>query len=80
MRKRVQKEKPRVCFSIRREMLLNFVQLEQELLIHVPAWEEENGKPLLVNGIHFLGQLQEAVRAEEAKAESKKVGYRFSIS
>ncbi|PVF98682.1 hypothetical protein CPB86DRAFT_814523 [Serendipita vermifera] len=57
MRKRVQKEKPR---------------LEQELIVSVPEWEAENGKPLLVNGIHFLGILEEAVRAEEAKAESKK--------
>jgi len=32
------------------------------------------GKPFLVNGIHFMGRLEEAVRAEEAKAESKKVG------
>lgn len=57
MRKRVQKEKPK---------------LEQELLISVPEWEAENGKPLLVNGTHFLGQLEEAVKSEEAKAESKK--------
>ncbi|KAG8816432.1 hypothetical protein FRC19_000363, partial [Serendipita sp. 401] len=57
MRKRVVKEKPK---------------LEQELLISVPHWEEENGKPLLVNGIHFMGVLQEAVRVEEAKADTKK--------
>jgi hypothetical protein len=48
-------------------------QLEQELLISVPYWEGEVGKPLLVNGIHFMGLLEEAVRAEEAKADSKKV-------
>lgn len=49
------------------------LQLEQELLVSVPHWETENGRPLLVNGIHFLGQLEEAVRVDEAKAESKKV-------
>jgi len=48
-------------------------QLEQELLISVPYWEGEVGKPLLVNGIHFMGLLEEAVRADEAKADSKKV-------
>jgi hypothetical protein len=48
-------------------------QLEQELLISVPHWEGEVGKPLLVNGIHFMGVLEEAVRADEAKADSKKV-------
>ena len=74
MRKRVLKEKPKVWLPFKVPMHSNVAQqLEQELLISVPYWEGEVGKPLLVNGIHFMGLLQEAMRADEAKADSKKV-------
>ncbi|KXN82934.1 Anaphase spindle elongation protein 1 [Leucoagaricus sp. SymC.cos] len=49
-RKRVSKEKPR---------------LERDLLSSIPAWEEETGRPFLVNGESFLPMLMEAVAASD---------------
>ncbi|KAL5521148.1 hypothetical protein ACEPAG_9070 [Sanghuangporus baumii] len=43
MRKRVMREKPR---------------LEQELLLTIPAWEESEGRPFLVNGARMLEVLE----------------------
>ncbi|KAL5504914.1 ASE1 [Sanghuangporus vaninii] len=43
MRKRVMREKPR---------------LEQELLLSIPAWEESEGRPFLVNGARMLEVLE----------------------
>ncbi|TFK70232.1 hypothetical protein BDN72DRAFT_888069 [Pluteus cervinus] len=50
MRKRVQKEKPR---------------LELDLLNSIPAWEQETGHPFLVNGESILKMLMEIVSAAD---------------
>lgn len=56
-RKRVVKEKPR---------------LEQELRSLIPEWEQDHGRPLLVNGARFLDELERAQEAEQAEKENKK--------
>ncbi|KAJ3509210.1 hypothetical protein NLJ89_g5340 [Agrocybe chaxingu] len=56
MRKRVSKEKPR---------------LEQELLVSIPAWEDEAGRPFLVHGESFLQILLEAVSANDQENRRK---------
>ncbi|EIN04705.1 hypothetical protein PUNSTDRAFT_122740 [Punctularia strigosozonata HHB-11173 SS5] len=50
MRKRVQKEKPR---------------LEQDLLTAIPAWEEQSGRPFLVHGESIMQILLESIAAHE---------------
>ncbi|KAJ3534779.1 hypothetical protein NMY22_g6771 [Coprinellus aureogranulatus] len=57
MRKRVQKEKPR---------------LEQDLLVSIPAWEQETGKPFLVHGQMILQVIMEAVSAKEQENAKRK--------
>ena len=53
MRKRVSREKPRVCVcSYHHCNQTKVEQLEQDLLLSIPTWEEENGKPFLVNGVN----------------------------
>ncbi|KDR79106.1 hypothetical protein GALMADRAFT_92933 [Galerina marginata CBS 339.88] len=56
MRKRVSKEKPR---------------LEQDLLISIPAWEEDAGRPFLVHGESFLQMLMETVSATDQENKRK---------
>ncbi|KAG6831554.1 hypothetical protein H0H92_009473 [Tricholoma furcatifolium] len=56
MRKRVTKEKPR---------------LEQDLLVSIPAWEEEAGRPFLVHGQSLLQLLMEAVSASDQENKRK---------
>ncbi|KAF9451602.1 hypothetical protein P691DRAFT_699098 [Macrolepiota fuliginosa MF-IS2] len=50
MRKRVSKEKPR---------------LEQDLLVSIPAWEQDTSRPFLVHGESFLQMLTETVAAAD---------------
>ncbi|KAF5339848.1 hypothetical protein D9611_009161 [Ephemerocybe angulata] len=57
MRKRVQKEKPR---------------LEQDLLAAIPSWELETGKPFLVHGESILQLLHETVAAQEQESLKRK--------
>ncbi|SCV69366.1 BQ2448_2386 [Microbotryum intermedium] len=56
-RKRVVKEKPR---------------LEAELRQFIPAWEQQNQRPFLVNGVRFLDDLETKIGAEMAEKENKK--------
>ncbi|KAF8901151.1 microtubule associated protein-domain-containing protein [Gymnopilus junonius] len=56
MRKRVSKEKPR---------------LEQDLLVSIPAWEEETGRPFLVHGESILQMLMEVVSAADQENKRK---------
>ncbi|KAM0786940.1 hypothetical protein ACM66B_002361 [Microbotryomycetes sp. NB124-2] len=56
-RKRVAKEKPR---------------LEQELRQIIPAWEQDNQRPFLVNGTRFIDELDFKLEAEAAEKENKK--------
>ncbi|PPR07863.1 hypothetical protein CVT24_005600 [Panaeolus cyanescens] len=56
MRKRVQKEKPR---------------LEQDLLVSIPAWEESHGRLFLVNGESFMQMLLDAVSTAEQENKKK---------
>ncbi|KAK4052832.1 Microtubule bundling protein [Microbotryomycetes sp. JL201] len=56
-RKRVAKEKPR---------------LEQELRQIIPAWEQDNQRPFLVNGTRFIDELDMKLEAEATEKENKK--------
>ncbi|KAF9044417.1 microtubule associated protein-domain-containing protein [Panaeolus papilionaceus] len=56
MRKRVQKEKPR---------------LEQDLLVSIPAWEEKHSRLFLVHGESFMQLLLETVGAAEQENKRK---------
>ncbi|KZP14853.1 hypothetical protein FIBSPDRAFT_833637 [Athelia psychrophila] len=56
MRKRVQKEKPR---------------LEQDLLLSIPTWEEEAGRPFLVHGESIMRILSETSTATEQENKRK---------
>ncbi|KAG8744287.1 hypothetical protein FRC10_010450 [Ceratobasidium sp. 414] len=59
MRKRVQREKPK---------------LEQELLRELAAWEEERGRPFTVEGVRFLDTIREVIEAEQINKENRKRG------
>ncbi|KAK7692082.1 hypothetical protein QCA50_005488 [Cerrena zonata] len=63
MRKRVQKEKPR---------------LEQDLLISIPAWEAETGRTFLVHSQSILRILQETVGVVSEKENSTNANGRRS--
>ncbi|EJD08479.1 uncharacterized protein FOMMEDRAFT_116908 [Fomitiporia mediterranea MF3/22] len=57
MRKRVKREKPR---------------LEQELLNSIPAWEEAEGRPFLVNGVRVMEVLESlGATAKESSRQTK---------
>ncbi|KAM0752168.1 hypothetical protein T439DRAFT_324245 [Meredithblackwellia eburnea MCA 4105] len=56
-RKRVAKEKPK---------------LETELRQLIPAWESENNRPFLLNGVRFLDSLDQQIEQELAEKENKK--------
>ncbi|KAI5477642.1 microtubule associated protein [Pseudohyphozyma bogoriensis] len=47
-------------------------KLESELRVLIPNWEEEHGRPFLVNGSRFLDDLEAKLEAEAAEKESKK--------
>ncbi|EAU86943.2 hypothetical protein CC1G_09800 [Coprinopsis cinerea okayama7 len=57
MRKRVQKEKPR---------------LEQDLLASLPAWEQETGQPFLVYGESMLAALMETISQAQQENANKR--------
>lgn len=57
MRKRVQKEKPK---------------LEQELRGAIPAWEREQGRPFFVRGVRALDMIDEAAAEKENKKRPNK--------
>ncbi|QRV78639.1 microtubule associated protein (ASE1) [Ceratobasidium sp. AG-Ba] len=59
MRKRVQREKPK---------------LEAELLKELTAWEEERGRPFTVEGVRFLDTIKEVIEAEQQDKENRKRG------
>ncbi|THH04962.1 hypothetical protein EW145_g5143 [Phellinidium pouzarii] len=50
MRKRVSREKPR---------------LEKDLLISIPAWEDKEGRPFLVNGVSIIDVLLETMGIQD---------------
>ncbi|KAK7456984.1 Microtubule bundling protein [Stygiomarasmius scandens] len=59
MRKRVQKEKPR---------------LEQDLLASIPIWEQETNRPFLVHGESMLQLLMETVSAADKENSKRNAG------
>ncbi|KIY53826.1 hypothetical protein FISHEDRAFT_32586, partial [Fistulina hepatica ATCC 64428] len=63
MRKRVQKEKPR---------------LEQDLLASVPAWENETGRPFLVHGESILHILMDIMATADQENKRKPTRGGFS--
>ncbi|KAL8280672.1 hypothetical protein RQP46_006995 [Phenoliferia psychrophenolica] len=58
-RKRVIKDKPK---------------LESELRQIIPQWEQEHGRPFLINGRRFIDSLDQRLEAEAAEKELKKRG------
>lgn len=54
-------------------MSLISVQIEAELLSVLPAWEEANGRPFMVQGYRVVDRIQDAIDAKEAAKEAKKV-------
>jgi len=54
------------------------IQLEQDLLISIPAWEKATSRPFLVHGQSFLPLLMEAVAA--AEQENKRRSRAGSVS
>lgn len=67
MRKRVSKEKPRVRASPDSSATIadTRVQLEQDLLASIPAWETETGRAFLVHGESMLQLLMETASAND---------------
>jgi len=47
------------------------MQLEQDLLLSIPAWEEEAGRPFLVHGESFLQILMQTVTAADQENKRK---------
>ncbi|GJN93099.1 hypothetical protein Rhopal_006144-T1 [Rhodotorula paludigena] len=56
-RKRVDRERPK---------------LEAELRVLIPQWEAQHERPFLIDGVGFIQQLDEQIRAEELEKENKK--------
>ena len=48
-------------------------QLEKELMISVPTWEDEYRRPFLVNGVSILEVLSDTINASNAGKENRKV-------
>lgn len=48
-----------------------FLQLEQELLLSIPVWEQETGRSFLVHGEPFLRNLMESVSAADQENKRK---------
>lgn len=78
MRKRVKKEKPKVCPTLsltssnKTKAMSANSQLEHELLQTIPVWENQRNRPFLVNGIRVVDVLMESVEADAGK-ENRKV-------
>lgn len=53
---------------------LNNPQLEQDLLISIPAWEEEAGRPFLVHGESIMSILSATASAHTIDKENKHTG------
>jgi Ase1/PRC1/MAP65 family protein len=47
-------------------------QLEQDLLVSIPAWEDEAGRPFLVHGQSMLRLLMETVSATDQENQNKR--------
>lgn len=62
-----------VCyeFSTFDEQFLKKIQLEQDLLASIPAWETEAGRPFLVHGESILQILMETVSAQDQENKRK---------
>jgi protein regulator of cytokinesis 1 len=78
MRKRVQKEKPRVGARLIDNLGCGDVdywdqQLEKDLLTSIPAWEAEAGRPFLVHGESMLQILLSAADKENRKTRAGSV-------
>lgn len=43
------------------------------MLSMIPAWEEANGRPFVVQGERVVDKIHEALEAKEAAKEAKKV-------
>jgi hypothetical protein len=52
------------------------MQLEKDLMLSIPTWEDEYGRPFLVNGVSIFEVLTETINASEAGKENRKVGFR----
>ncbi|EIW75642.1 hypothetical protein CONPUDRAFT_77281 [Coniophora puteana RWD-64-598 SS2] len=79
MRKRVQKEKPKVRHFFASMLrgtsltqIINYTQLEQHLVSALPAWEAQHERHFLVHGERLLDLLQEQVAVSEQEKENKK--------
>lgn len=48
-------------------------QLEHELLILLPLWEQEHSRAFMVNGERVLELIQARIDAKEAEKEARKV-------
>ena len=55
------------------------MQLEQQLLSSLPAWEQANGRPFLVHGESMLQILMENVSANEQENKKKTVASQYSV-
>jgi protein regulator of cytokinesis 1 len=49
------------------------IQVEQELLKHIPVWEEINGRPFMVQGERVVDKIHDALEAKDQAKEAKKV-------
>jgi hypothetical protein len=47
--------------------------VEQELLKYLPAWEEANGRPFMVQGERVVDKIHDALEAKDQAKEAKKV-------
>ena len=92
-RKRVEQLKPKVRFTrffpTRRVERLSILtaysffsppQLEHDLLISLPRWEQDNSRAFMVNGERVLEVIQAGIDAKEAEKEARKVSSIFSLS
>ena len=52
---------------------ISLLQLEKDLMVSIPTWEEEYRKPFLVNGVSIYEVLSETMNASEAGKENRKV-------
>lgn len=48
------------------------------MLSMIPAWEEANGRPFVVQGERVVDKIHEALEAKEAAKEAKKVSFVIS--
>lgn len=83
IRKRVAKEKPKVeqhNLVCARRSLKDILQLENDLLSLIPAWEHENNQPFLVNGTRFVEDLTAKLEMDQAgRGAASKVSYTANV-